>query len=176
MGRSQLTLWPLAWGDGEVSLELGSEATSLRARLEGGANRGLLGVLASLAGSFWSINKQYANYREEEKHGSTDIPAEGNPARFSTHSWKRSAKKNNYIHTNDGLYMHLILTYVPSHKNPSEIRRAIEKMESEKRQLVALFSVCFKNIAARWSFDKASSNQAIQAKRLELNLRCRPSR
>lgn len=52
----QLTLWPLVWGDGEVSLELGSEAVCRRVRLEGGANRGLLGLLASLLGSFCWTN------------------------------------------------------------------------------------------------------------------------
>lgn len=53
VGISQLTLWALVWGDGEVSLELGSEAVCLRVRLEGGANRGLLGLLTSLLGSFY---------------------------------------------------------------------------------------------------------------------------
>lgn len=72
---SQLTLWLLDCGDGEVSLELGSEAISLRARLEGGADRGLLGALASLLGSFWSTNKHYTTYKEEGKHARTDILA-----------------------------------------------------------------------------------------------------
>ncbi|TNN41898.1 hypothetical protein EYF80_047932 [Liparis tanakae] len=52
VGISQLTLWPLACGDGEVSLELGSEAACRRVRLEGGGNRGLPGLLTSLLGSF----------------------------------------------------------------------------------------------------------------------------
>lgn len=54
VGRPQLTFWVFACGDGEVSLELGSEAVCRRVRLEGGANRGLLGLLASLLGSLCS--------------------------------------------------------------------------------------------------------------------------
>ena len=53
---SQLTLWPLVCGDGDVSLELGSEAVCRRVRLEGGANLGLLGLLTSLLGSFCGTN------------------------------------------------------------------------------------------------------------------------
>lgn len=89
----QLTLWPLAWGDGEVSLELGSEAISLRVRLEGGANRGLLGVLASLLGSFWSTNKHYTNYRQDGKHVRIDIIAKGNIHILDTFSKNISADK-----------------------------------------------------------------------------------
>lgn len=48
----QVTLGPLVWGDGEVSLELGSETVCRRVRFEGGLNRGLLGLFASLLSSF----------------------------------------------------------------------------------------------------------------------------
>ncbi|KAF3849631.1 hypothetical protein F7725_019350 [Dissostichus mawsoni] len=52
-----LTLWALVCGDGEVSLELGSEAVCRRVRLEGGAKRGLLGLLTSLLGSFYGKHR-----------------------------------------------------------------------------------------------------------------------
>lgn len=48
----QVTLGPLVWGDGEVSLELGSETVCRRVRFEGGLNRGLLGLFTSLLSSF----------------------------------------------------------------------------------------------------------------------------
>ena len=50
MGLSQLTLWPLLCGEGDVSLELGIDC--LRVRFEGGDIRGLEGLLTSLPGSF----------------------------------------------------------------------------------------------------------------------------
>jgi len=44
-------LWPLLWGLGEVSVELGG--VCLRVRLGGGDKRGLL-LLTSLLGSFYN--------------------------------------------------------------------------------------------------------------------------
>lgn len=46
----QVTLEPLVWGDGEVSLELGSETVCRRVRFEGGLYGGLL--FTSLLSSF----------------------------------------------------------------------------------------------------------------------------